>query len=151
MEHAGFDKHNKHKWNLVKEVYACCIDISRKLYKYPAGLPWIIGTGYNSAWTLLHHAEEVMIEVQDVENLVRGAKHDFLAIEGSKMNGQDELLEDIIQAITVLKPEALVYFKEHQPSKSGVALSQILQLINQANNSPLAPQTSGKSDAAVHV
>src|SRR3989440_3295092 len=148
MNHAGFNEHNKHQRDVLKEAYACCIDISRKLYKSPAGLPWIIGTGYNTAWALLHHAEEVMIEVQDVENLVRGAKHDFLAIEGSKMNGQDELLGDLVQAISMLKPEALVYFKEHQPSKSGVAFSQLTQLIQQYNRSPLAAQTSDKSDAA---
>ena len=148
MNHAGFNEHNKHQRDVLKEAYACCIDISRKLYKSPAGLPWIIGTGYNSAWALLHHAEEVMIEVQDVENLVRGAKHDFLAIEGSKMNGQDELLGDVVQAISMLKPEALVYFKEHQPSKSGVAFSQLTQLIQQSNRSPLAAQTSDKSDTA---
>ena len=80
IEHTGFDENNKHQWEVVKEAYACCIDISRKLYTCSVGLPWIIGTGYNSAWTLLHHAEEAMIEVADVETTVRGAKHDFLAI-----------------------------------------------------------------------
>ena len=148
MSHAGFNGYTKHQRDVLKEAYACCIDISRKLYKSPAGLPWIIGTGYNSVWALLHHAEEVMVEVQDVESLVRGAKHDFLAIEGSKLNGQDELLGDVVQAISVLKPEALVYFKEHQPGKSGLALSQLTQLIQQSNRSPLAAQTSDNSDAA---
>jgi len=124
MEHAGFKDKNLHQWDVVREAYACCIDISRKLYKFSAGTTWIIGTGYNSAWTLLHHAEEAMYEVADVETLVRGAKHDFLAIEGSHMNRQDELLENVIQAVAVLKPEALIYFKEHQPGKSSVALCQ---------------------------
>ena len=127
MEHAGFKDKNQHQWDVVKEAYACCIDISRKLYKFSAGTTWIIGTGYNSAWTLLHHAEEAMYEVADVETLVRGAKHDFLAIEGSQMNRQDELLENVIQAVAVLKPEALIYFKEHQPGKSSVALCQFIQ------------------------
>ena len=127
MEHAGFKDKNQHQWDVVKEAYACCIDISRKLDKFSAGTTWIIGTGYNSAWTLLHHAEEAMNEVADVETLVRGAKHDFLAIEGSQMNRQDELLENVIQAVAVLKPEALIYFKEHQPGKSSVALCQFIQ------------------------
>jgi len=158
MNQAGFDEYNKHQKGVLKDAYACCIDISRQLYELPAGLPWIIGTGYNSVWMLLHHAEEVMIEVQDVENLVRGAKHDFLAIEGSKMNGQDELLEDVIQAVTVLKPEALVYFKEHQPNKSGVALNQLTQLLHQSNGSPPAadkngadPDARAKAGAAAQV
>jgi hypothetical protein len=85
---------------------------------------------------LLHHAEEALIEVQDVETVVREAQHDFLAIEGSKMDGQDELLEDVVQAVTVLKPEALVYFKEHQPAKSVAMLSQQAQLKNQPAASP---------------
>ena len=127
MEHAGFKDKNLHQWDIVREAYACCIDVSRKLYKFSAGTTWIIGTGYNSAWTLLHHAEEAMYEVADVETLVRGAKHDFLAIEGSHMNRQDELLENVIQAVAVLKPEALIYFKEHQPGKSSVALCQFIQ------------------------
>jgi len=145
MERAGFDKYNKHIWNLVKEAYACCIDISRKLYKSPVGLTWIIGTGYNSAWTLLHHAEEVMIEVVDVETVVRGAEHDFLAIEGSGIDGNDVLLDNVIQAVDVLKPEVMVYFKEHQPSKSSVALSQLAQLIKHSPNLP------GASDPAISI
>ena len=147
MEHAGFDKHNKHKWNLVKEAYACCIDISRKLYKSPVGLTWIIGTGYNSAWTLLHHAEEVMIEVADVVTVVRGAEHDFLAIEGSEINGNDELLDTVIQAVEVLEPEALAYFKEHQPSKSSVALSQLTKMINKSSDPSSTGNASSKNGA----
>src|ERR1051326_1919107 len=88
-----------------------------------------------------------MIEVQDVETLVRGAKHDFLAIEGSKMDGQDELLEDVVQAISVLKPEALVYFKEHQPGKGGM-YNQITQYLSQSNTLPLTALEPNKSDAA---
>src|SRR5713226_1821642 len=147
IEHAGFDENNKHQWEVVKEAYACCIDISRKLYTCSVGLPWIIGTGYNSVWTLLHHAEEAMIEVADVETTVRGAKHDFLAIQGSQIDGKDELLEDVIQAVTVLQPEALAYFKEHQPSKSSVVLSQLTQLIHQSSDSSPSGNASDRSRA----
>jgi hypothetical protein len=143
MEHAGFKKQNQHQWEVAKEAYACCIDISRKLYKFSAGPTWIIGTGYNSVWTLLHHAEEAMFEVTDVETLVRGARHDFLAIEGSQMNGKDELLENVIQAVAVLKPEALVYFKERQPGKSSVSSSQLIQLT--LISRPLSPDGNGSA------
>src|SRR6266704_853176 len=87
-----------------------------------------------------------MIEVQDGETVVRGAKHDFLAIEGSKMDGQDELLKDVIQAVAVLKPEAQVYFKDHQPSKSSVALSQTALPINGSSDQSSA--SSGDDNAA---
>jgi hypothetical protein len=155
VKDAGFNVQNKHQRDVLKEAYVSCIDVSRKLYKFPAGIRWIIGTGYNSAWTLVHHAEEAMIEVADVEEAVREAKHDFLAIQGSEIQGEDELLDDVIQAVGVLKPDALAYFKEQQPSKSSVALSQLTQLINkssdQSSASSLAGNGSGKNGANPHA
>jgi hypothetical protein len=151
MQDAGCDAGNKYQWNVLKEAYACCMDISRKLYKFPAGLRWIIGTEYNSAWTLLHHAEEVLIEAADVEAAVRGAKHDFLAIQDSQIHGGDELLDDVIQAVDLLKPEALAYFREHQPSKGGVALSQRTQLINKSNASSGDGNTADKNGADLNA
>jgi hypothetical protein len=149
MLDSGSGVHDKHTCNVLKEASACCIDISRKLYKFPAGLPWIIGTAYNSAWALLHHAEEVMIEVANVEEAVHGAKHDFLAIQDSQIQGKDELLDDVIQAVNVLKPEALAYFKEDQPRKSRLAPGQPTQLINTSSNqsgaSSLASNASGQN------
>jgi hypothetical protein len=159
MDQAGFK--DQHQREAVKEACACCIDISRKLYKFSAGPAWIIGTGYNSAWTLLHHAEEAMFEVADVETLVRGAKHDFLAIEGSHMNGQDELLANVTQAVAVLKPEVSIYFKEHQPSKSSLAKGQSIQHPqisnppppdgNGSNKNVEGPDTQANAEAAARA
>jgi hypothetical protein len=119
MQIRGFDKNNdKHKWEVVKEAYACCIELNRKLYKFPAGLQWYSSIGYTSAWRVLHHAEEVMIEVTDSGTVVREAKNDFRSLQGSKVSGKEKLLDDIIRAVTVLKPEALLYFKEYSPDKS---------------------------------
>src|SRR6266571_1912898 len=146
MKVAGFDQSDKHKWNALKEAYTCCIDVGRKLCKGSVGLTWIIGTGYNSAWTLLHHAEEVLIEVTDVETVVRGAKHDFLSIQSSQIDGRDELLEDLVQAVAVLQPEALDYFKEHQPGAGTLALRQLIQVIDkykdQSGTSPCGNRSS---------
>jgi hypothetical protein len=148
MKDAGFDELNKHQRDVLKEAYASCIDVSRKLYKSPTGIRWIIGAGYNSAWALLHHAEEAMIEVAEVEEAVREAKHDFLAIQDSEIHGEDELLDDVIQAVAVLKPGALAYFKEHQPSKSSVALSQLInKSSDQSSASSIAGNGSGKNGA----
>ncbi len=151
MRNAGFDEQDKHQRDVLKEAYACCIDVSRKLYKFPTGMRWIIGSGYNSAWTLLHHAEEAMIEVADIEAAVRGAKHDFLAIQNSQLQGENDLLGDVIQAVAVLKPDALAYFNEQQSSKSSMALSQLTQPNNksgdQSSASPSAGNGSGKNGA----
>ncbi len=52
------NKNSKHQLEVVKEAYACCTELSRKLYYSFAGLQWYSGSGYTSAWRLLHHSEE---------------------------------------------------------------------------------------------
>jgi len=124
MKNAGLYKNNSHLTDALKEAYDCCIGISRKLCKFPTGLSWIIGTAYNKAWNLIHHAEEVIIEIESLDTAVRDAKHDFLAICDSDIKEKDSLIEDIRQAVGILKPEALVYFKPYQASQSSTTPNQ---------------------------
>jgi hypothetical protein len=139
MKAAGFDKESdRHKRSVLQEAYVCCTDISRKLKAHPAGLIWSAGTGYNIAWALLHHAEEAMIEVTDIDTVLRGAEHDFLAIQGSQIDSKDGLLDNVIRAVAVLKlqpEEAEDYLKEHKPGKMPVTLSQLTELINYSSAS----------------
>jgi hypothetical protein len=139
MKAAGFDKDSdRHKWSVMQEAYVCCMDISRKLKSFPTGLIWSAGTGYNIAWALLHHAEEAMIEVTDIDTAIRGAKHDFLAIQGSQIDSKDGLLADVIRAVVVLKlqpKEVEDYLKEYRPDKIPVTLSQLTELIHYSSAS----------------
>src|SRR5438034_7811646 len=154
MKAAGFDRESdRHTWSVVQEAYVFCMGISRMLYSSPAGLIWSTGTGYNSAWTLLHHAEEAMIEVTDVDTVLRGAKHDFLAIQGSQIDSKDGLLADVIRAVAVLKlppDEAEDYLKEHQPGKMPVTLSQLTELIHHSSALPPAGTVSNKGVENAH-
>jgi hypothetical protein len=100
------------------DALACYIDIRKMLLLTPAGLVWALGTGYIDAWSLLHHAEEALIEFECVPEVIRGAMHDKLAIQGSAISGKDELLDKLMQAVKVLDPTAGVYFKEYQPNNS---------------------------------
>ena len=109
----------------LSEAYTCYIDIRKMLHQSPAGMLWISGTGYVNAWSLLHHAEEALIEFQSIEEVIRGAIHDKLAIQGSMISRTDELLDKLLQAVVTLQPEAEIYFKEHQPDK-GIADLNIL-------------------------
>ncbi len=154
MKASGFDKESdRHTWNVVQEAYVCCMDICRRLKSFPTGLVWSEGTRYNSAWTLLHHAEEAMIEVTDIDTAIRGAKHDFLAIQGSQIDSKDGLLADVIRAVAVLKlppDEAEEYLKEHQPGKISVTLSQLTELIHHSSASPLADVVAKKDVENAH-
>ncbi len=64
----------------LSDAYTCYNDICTMLQRSPVGMLWTLGTGYINAWSLLHHAEEVLIEYQSVEEVIRGAIHDKLAI-----------------------------------------------------------------------
>src|SRR5206468_3263485 len=154
MKAAGFDRESdRHTWSVVQEAYVCHMDICRRLKSFPAGLVWNTGTGYNSAWTLLHHAEEAMIEVTDVDTALRGAKHDFLAIQGSQIDSKDGLLADVIRAVAVLKlppDEAEEYLKNQQPGKMPVTLSQLTELIHHSSALPPAGTVSNKGVENAH-
>ncbi len=151
MEHAGFNKKNDHQREVVKEAYACCTELSRKLFQFPAGLQWYSGSGYTSAWRVLHHAEEVMIEVTDDSTVVREAKNDFRSLQGSKVSGKDKLLNDVIHAVSVLKPEASIYFEDCPPDKNSNTRNQSTQQGDESSVSDLAPGTSNKNLTNVEV
>jgi hypothetical protein len=114
---------------VLNEACTCYIDICKMLYQSPAGMLWITGAGYINAWTLLHHAEEALIETQSIEEVIRGAIHDKLAIQGSKLNSQDELLDKLLQAVVTLEPTAEIYFKEHQPDKGNADLNLLTEAV----------------------
>ena len=113
------------------DALACYIDISKMFHQSPAGLLWVLGTGYINAWSLMHHAEEALIEFECIEEVIREAMHDKLAIRGSKIREEDELLDKLIQAVAMLEPAAQIYFKEHQPDKNCAALVELTEAFKQ--------------------
>ena len=154
MKASGFDKESdRHTWSVMQEAYVCCMDISRRFKSFSTGLIWSAGMGYNIAWALLHHAEEAMIEVTDIDTAIRGAIHDFLAIQGSQIDSKDGLLADVVRAVALLKlqpKEAEEYLKEHQPGKMPVTLSQFAELIHHSSASPLADAVAKKGVENAH-
>ena len=77
----------------LQEAYALCHGISRNLCGADTGLRWALGSGYTSTWSLIHRAEEALIEIEPGEMVLRGAMHDMFSIKGSTMNNGDELLD----------------------------------------------------------
>jgi len=113
----------------------------------PAGLLWALGTGYIDAWSLLHHAEEALIEFASVPAVIRGAMHDKLAIQGSAISGKDELLGKLMQAVKVLDPTAGVYFKEYHPH-TGTALDEVAEAFTKKSLQQMLAQHGLESDEA---
>ncbi len=150
MKAKGYDeKKDRHTWDVVEEACACCVDIERKFSAYPSGRTWSMGTEYNIVWALLHHAEEALIEAADFDSLLRTAKHDFMAIQGSRIDGKDELLADILRAVVALKlspREGEEYLKVQQPDKLRVTLSQLTDLIHRPCSQYSGDEASGEKN-----
>ena len=83
----------------------------KKLSESSAGLQWVLGTGYIDVWSTFHRAEEAMIEVEPVEMVIRGALHDKLAIQDSKMAHEVELLIKLRRAVICLDEAMNVHFR----------------------------------------
>jgi hypothetical protein len=128
------------------DALACYIDISKMFHQSPTGLLWVLSTGYLNAWSLMHHAEEALIEFECIEEVVREAMHDKLAIQGSTISGKDELLDKLVQAVTVLDPAAEVYFKEHQPDKNSAVINELTEAFKQKAFKQLMVQNGLDSD-----
>lgn len=99
-------------WN---EALCCYIDIHKLLCLTPNSLLWAFGSGYCVVWSLLHQAEEALIECEDINDIIGGAIYDKLAIQGTKMNTKDELLDKLTRVVNVLQPVAAEYFGKGQP------------------------------------
>ena len=132
------------------DAYACYIDIRKMLQQSPAGLLWTLGTGYNNAWSLLHHAEEALIEWECVPEVIRGAIHDKLAIQGSAISDKDELLDKLTRAVTTLDPTAVVYLKDHQPKESS-ELDQLAEAFKQKAIKQILSENGSDNDASKGV
>src|SRR2546421_1167072 len=102
---------------------ASYIDIRKILYNSPTGLLWACGSGYCTAWRLVHQAEEAIIEFDSIQEIIYGAMRDKMALQGSEISTKDELIDTLIQAVMALQPAAGVYLKEHQPDKNNITMA----------------------------
>ncbi len=106
-------------------------DLNSYLDRYPAGLQWVLGLGYVNAWGKLHRAEEELIEVEPVEMVIRGAMHDKLSIQDSKLSNRDELLKKLRQAIKELNPAMERQFKMYRPEEDNEEIHKLRHSIRE--------------------
>jgi hypothetical protein len=86
-----------------------------QLIRSELGLPgprWLLGTGYVNVWNLVHRAEQALILVEPVEDVVRVAIYDDLRLQGSQIDNSADLLVKLRLAIGRLQPEAAGYFAQ---------------------------------------
>jgi hypothetical protein len=109
----------------LQEAKDNLVDLNSYFYRYPAGLQWVLGLGYVNAWGKVHRAEEALIEVEPIEMVIRGAMHDKLSIQDSKLSNRDELLKKLRQAIRELNPAMERQFKMYRPEEDNEEIHKL--------------------------
>jgi hypothetical protein len=97
-----------------KEVLAAKNTIIKKLGE--RSLAWVTASGYIDLWQEMHVAEEALINVLPREDVISDALYDEMRINNSKIETNDELLDKLRRAVTVLDPKAEGYLQS-PPSK----------------------------------
>ena len=87
-----------------------CRALERDLLQ--SGPQWTTGTGYVDALTRLHRAEEALILVQPIPDVLAGATFDELRISGSTVASRARLLVLLRTAVQALRPTASAFLSE---------------------------------------
>jgi hypothetical protein len=83
----------------------------------PAGLPWLLGTGYIDAWQRLHSIEVALLRLEPDDRVVREALGDEMRLAGSNIPHSAALLKRLRTAVVSLSPTAGQYLiDEQQPN-----------------------------------
>lgn len=111
----------------LAEAIRCHQDVKLFLCEKRSGLLWVTRIGYLTAWNMVHRTEEALIKAEPLEMVLRGAMHDRLAIQNSKMSKRDELLKQLDSACQDIKASLL-------PQAASPLFSLIPEIIPGAKN-----------------
>jgi hypothetical protein len=116
-----------------------------------SGPQWILGTGYVDAMTRLHRAEEALVTVQPVADVLAGALFDELRIAGSTMVDRDHLLAKLRTAVQTLRPSATAYLRQASAGRGRPADAVPPAVSLDAHSLVDAHDTSSSDDAEARI
>lgn len=93
-------------------------DLHQHLFHNHSGTEWTLGTGYDHAWRIVHRAQEALVGVETLQEVIGDVVHDIRSIQNSTMTDSEALIRKMLQAIKDLCPEAMVYFDELRTDKN---------------------------------
>jgi len=98
------------------------IAICRRELDLEPGLPnagaldWVLATGYIAVWRRIHRAQEALLLVEPICDVVGTGLFDEARLENSTIPGRDQLLRQLRTAVGVLDPSAQGYLaKAEEP------------------------------------
>jgi hypothetical protein len=65
---------------------------------------WVFGTGYVSAWQLIHRAQEVLINIEPLPAVALRARYDWQRLVGANIANHEELCAALTGAIDFINP-----------------------------------------------
>ncbi|MEO7519465.1 MAG: hypothetical protein ABIY58_11975 [Acidimicrobiales bacterium] len=88
-----------------------------------SGMDWVLATGYAALWRRIHAAQEALLLVEPVDDVVGQGLLDEARLESSTIPGRDQLLRQVRMAVGVLAPGAQVFLakREEAEAADGVA------------------------------
>jgi hypothetical protein len=104
-----------------------------------AGGRWVLGTGYVNVWNLIHRAEQSLLLVDTVENVVASAIYDDLRLSDSQITNSMDLRAKLRLAVSRLDPDAVAYFSTPPAQQPAAGAPPV---------TPVPPQTATSAAAA---
>jgi hypothetical protein len=100
--------------------------IEHELDRQPPGLRWLLATGYVTLWSLVHRAEEALIEAEPASAVLDVAFYDELRLNDSPIGNSTILRVQLRQAVAVLQPGVQRYLPPLLGQSAGAMPNQVL-------------------------
>lgn len=91
----------------IKKIERSIDEIEREIDR--PGLRWVLASGYISTWRRLHRAQEAMILVKPLQDVIYDALHDEMRLLGSTIASSENELNKLRTALKQLSPSATIY------------------------------------------
>jgi len=114
----GIDGNDHYRIEALRKARGAYHDLDQSLFHNHCGVEWALGTGYTTAWRIVHRAQEALIEVEATQEVIADVIHDVDAIKSSAMSNCDSLIEKSLLAVKDLCPEAMEYFADLKSNKN---------------------------------
>ena len=88
----------------ARQLQDCITQIRTELQR--SGPAWIMGSGYISAWKLVHRAEEALLLLEPASDVIAAGLYDELRLTGAQIDNSDQLLSKLRLAVSRLDSDA---------------------------------------------
>lgn len=112
------DENDLYRSEALRKAKNAYRDLVQYLFHNHSGTEWTLGIGYVYAWRIIHRAQEALVGVEPLQEVIGDVIHDIRSIQNSPMPDSKALIRKMLQAVKDLCPEAMVYFDELRTDKS---------------------------------